>query len=79
MLAECTLEYFPSATKIAFFWQVFTVPFDYIKAEAENPRPRLRLLHPYAEHLAQSFARFVMRVGLPQDIPEFENPRKGSR
>ena len=25
---------------------------------------------PYREHLAQAFARFFMRVGLPIDIPE---------
>ncbi len=32
---------------------------------------RLRLLPPYREHLAQGFARFFMRVGLPVDIPAF--------
>lgn len=29
---------------------------------------RHRLLPPYREHLSQAFARFFMRVGLPQDI-----------
>jgi len=29
---------------------------------------RVRLLPPYREHLSQSFARYFMRVGLPQDI-----------
>lgn len=29
---------------------------------------RIRLLPPYREHLSQSFARYFMRVGLPQDI-----------
>jgi len=29
---------------------------------------RLRLCPPYREHLAQAFARFFMRVGLPQDV-----------
>jgi len=29
---------------------------------------RLRLLPPYREHLSQAFARYFMRVGLPQDI-----------
>ncbi len=32
---------------------------------------RVRLLPPYREHLAQAFARFFMRVGLPQDIQPF--------
>jgi hypothetical protein len=31
----------------------------------------LRLLPPYRKHLSQSFARFIMRVGLPIDIPSF--------
>ncbi|WP_291861800.1 hypothetical protein [Marinilabilia sp.] len=29
---------------------------------------RIRLLPPYREHLSQAFARYFMRVGLPQDI-----------
>jgi hypothetical protein len=29
----------------------------------------LRLCPPYREHLAQAFARFFMRVGLPIPIP----------
>lgn len=29
---------------------------------------RKRLLPPYREHLSQAFARYFMRVGLPQDI-----------
>ena len=29
---------------------------------------RLRLLPPYREHLSQSFARFFMRVGLPESV-----------
>jgi hypothetical protein len=33
---------------------------------------RVRLLPPYREHLAQAFARFFMRVGLPVDIPDFK-------
>jgi len=33
---------------------------------------RLRLLPPDREHLAQAFARFFMRAGLPIDIPEFK-------
>ena len=39
-------------------------------ADARRLGNRLRLCPPYREHLAQSFARFFMRVGLPIDIPE---------
>jgi hypothetical protein len=72
MLAASTLTYFPFGIKIAFFHQIFTVPFSYIKPRAEINQPRMRLLPPYREHLAQAFARFVMRVGLPQDIPNLK-------
>lgn len=30
--------------------------------------PRFRLMPPYREHLSQSFARYFMRVGLPEDV-----------
>ena len=38
-------------------------------AQIQTLRPRLR--SPYLEHLAQAFARYYMRVGLPSDIPHF--------
>jgi hypothetical protein len=31
-------------------------------------KQRIRLLPPYREHLSQAFARYFMRVGLPQNI-----------
>ncbi len=34
-------------------------------------RTRLRLRSPYKEHLAQAFARYFMRVGLPHDATSF--------
>lgn len=34
----------------------------------KNFENRIRLLPPYREHLSQAFARYFMRVGLPQDI-----------
>lgn len=34
---------------------------------------RLRLRSPYKEHLSQSFARFIMRVGLPVTNHAFKN------
>lgn len=69
MLAACDVPEFSLGIQLALFHQVFTIPFAYIKSAAEIQSPRLRLLPPYREHLAQAFARFVMRVGLPQDIP----------
>jgi len=53
------------------FHQIFSLPKGYLRAVAQNAGPRLRLLPPYREHLAQAFARYFMRVGLPVDIPAF--------
>ena len=48
--------------------KVFSLPIAFVRSLAAYQGPRLRLLSPYREHLSQSFARFFMRVGLPQDI-----------
>jgi hypothetical protein len=53
------------------FRSLFGVPLGTIKHLATGQRPRARLLPPYREHLAQAFARFFMRVGLPVDVPPF--------
>ncbi len=39
-------------------------------------RARLRLRSPYVEHLAQAFARYFMRVGLPHDATSFATAAK---
>lgn len=53
------------------FKNVFGVHFDYLTSHISDPAhsKRLRLLSPYREQLSQAFAKFFMRVGLPQDIP----------
>lgn len=58
-----------SEVRVVFFDQVHTLPRDFLEGLLRNrgvARPRLR--PPYREHLSQSFARFFMRVGLPQPI-----------
>jgi hypothetical protein len=72
VLDACQIEGFNHEVRIVNFYQVFTVPFEYAKSQVRENESRLRLLPPYREHLAQAFARFVMRVGLPQDIAEFD-------
>lgn len=54
------------------FRNVYGVHFNTLQNLAFSLKERLRLLPPYREHLSQSFARYFMRVGLPQDlkIPE---------
>jgi len=75
ILNECKLPELSIPFHVVFFHQVLTVPVSYVRAavehEVRNSKPRLRLLPPYREHLAQAFGRFIMRIGLPEDIPRF--------
>lgn len=50
------------------FRNVYGVEINNLRSIAERNNHRIRLLPPYREHLSQSFARYFMRVGLPQDI-----------
>ena len=53
------------------FHRIYSVPKNFIEAIIKD-KPHKRLLPPYREHLSQSFARYFMRVGLPEDIPKEE-------
>jgi hypothetical protein len=57
---------------IVSFRDVFVVPKDTVKAAASADN-MLRIASPYKEYLSQAFGRFVMRVGLPATLSEFEN------
>jgi hypothetical protein len=50
------------------FKNVYGVEINNLKEIAKKQSNRIRLLPPYREHLSQAFARYFMRVGLPQDI-----------
>ncbi len=54
--------------RVVDFGRIFSLPRDFLQNLATTHGKRLRLCPPYREHLSQSFARFFMRVGLPQDI-----------
>ncbi len=55
--------------RVVDFHDIFTVPRSFLEALLqERELPRLQLLPPYREHLSQAFARFFMRVGLPQPL-----------
>lgn len=58
----------PTELRIVDCGKVFCLPLPFIQELAVRQGPRLRLRSPYREHLSQAFARFFMRVGLPQDI-----------
>jgi len=54
------------------FHRLFTLPKAFVSWFAASSGPRLRLRSPYREHLAQAFARYFMRVGLPNEARAFE-------
>ena len=68
MLAVSIHSDAPMGIRVVDFGRIFTLPKSFIQQFAEKQGKRLRLRPPYREHLSQSFARFFMRVGLPQDI-----------
>ncbi len=59
--------------QVVDFKNVYGINIDALKEKVKELNPRTRLLPPYREHLSQSFARYFMRVGLPQDIDMDEN------
>jgi hypothetical protein len=50
------------------FHEVYTAPTEQVRRFVRSNMRRLRICPPYREHLAQAFARFFMRVGLPVPI-----------
>jgi hypothetical protein len=71
LLNRCSLPGLETGLLVVDFRSLFAISPDSLKALAAGQSPLRRLLPPYREHLAQAFARFFMRVGLPVDIPAF--------
>jgi len=72
ILNKCEINGFKKEFRVIDFRKIYSLPIDYFREIVKTKSPRLRLLPPYREHLAQSFARYFMRVGLPVDIPPFK-------
>lgn len=53
------------------FHYLFSMPKSLLAEVADGAGDRLRLVPPYKEHLAQAFARYIMRVGLPSTLEDF--------
>lgn len=71
LLEEIKIDHYPMLDRpllVVSFFQPVTLPLLYLQSIASSRSPRPRLLSPYREHLAQAFARYYMRVGLPADI-----------
>ena len=58
--------------QVVDFRSVFGVHINVLKKICVEKENRLRLLPPYREHLSQAFARFFMRVGLPNPVDPLE-------
>jgi len=55
------------------FRNLYGIHINALKLIVQKLVLHIRLLPPYREHLSQAFARFFMRVGLPQDIKVDKN------
>jgi hypothetical protein len=53
------------------FHSLYTLSVKAVQQHATQLGDRLRLRSPYKEHVAQAFARYFMRVGLPLDAAAF--------
>ena len=72
ILDKCDLEGFKRDHTVVDFRRVHSLPLDFVRKIAVEAGDRIRLQPPYREHLSQAFARFFMRVGLPDEISGFQ-------
>ncbi len=70
LLNACDITGHEAPHLVADFGDAFGIPVEYA-IELASAGGRIRLLPPYREHLAQMFARFYMRVGLPIEVEPF--------
>jgi DHHA1 domain len=75
VLGECALPDFHREVRVVDFSRVYSLPLPFVRRFATKVGQRIRLLPPYREQLAQGFARYFMRVGLPTDIPQFTSSK----
>ncbi|MBY0231622.1 MAG: hypothetical protein K2W96_20240 [Gemmataceae bacterium] len=71
VLDRCDLPGHGSDFLLVDFHRVFTLPLTFVLALAAKRSPRLRLLPPYREQLAQAAGRLISRVAAPKDIAPF--------
>jgi hypothetical protein len=71
ILNRCEIEGLELDYMVVALRRIYSLSVPMVRRFAESLPSRVRLCPPYREHLAQAFARFFMRVGLPVDIPDF--------
>lgn len=69
LIRDSSAEEVTLPISVVNFHDIYTASVARVREFASSIGKRLRLCPPCKEHLAQSFARFFMRVGLPEDIP----------
>lgn len=67
-ITKCELNEMERPWRIVQFQRILELARDDTFAQLSSMGNRLRLLPPYRESLAQQFARFFMRVGLPLPV-----------
>lgn len=72
MLARSDESELSMGLRVVDFGSVFKLPKDFLIKFVANQGKRLRLCSPYREHISQAFARFFMRVALPEEIKTLE-------
>jgi hypothetical protein len=76
MISGCNQEQWTRQISIVSFREVWSLPLTSLRTFAGSLGARPRMRSPYREHLAQAFARYFMRVGLPADIPAFQDEKE---
>lgn len=72
LLNSCDLAGLEAGFRIVEFRALHSLSITTVRRHANSLSKRIRLMPPYREHLSQAYARFLMRVGLPTDIPSFK-------
>jgi len=72
MLARSDEPELSMGLRVVDFGRVFNLPKDFLIKFVANQGKHLRLCSPYREHVSQAFARFFMRVALPETIKPLE-------
>jgi hypothetical protein len=75
MIAGCEHPDWARPVSIVSFREINSLPLDFMRQMATDRGEHLRMRPPYREHLAQAFARYFMRVGLPTELPAFKSEK----
>lgn len=78
LLPPCDLEMAKHNFRVVDFRAAQVVPYPFLRQFDVQQDHRVRLNSPYKEYLSQAYARFIMRVALPKDMPPLPKYKKKS-